>query len=178
MKSQKTFNETKIFSHIAFRSLSDTIVFPIIPFHKLNMCPKPTPPYSSCISICIMRHAVTPFTILVENCIHPPVNVPVFLEYLWKLQTFAILNKVSNSYIVTATATATATDYGRLGCHAVLSARRLRTFRMNLRPPCWGRKFQPFFGLLCSWMRSFCEMSELMYSTRLNGIASRKLISL
>jgi len=50
----------------------------------------------------MMRHAVTPFIILVENCVHPPVNVPVFLQYLRKLQTFAILNKVSNSYIATA----------------------------------------------------------------------------
>jgi hypothetical protein len=52
--------------------------------------------------MCMMRHPVTPFIILVENCMHPPVSIPVFLQYLRQLQTFVILSKVFNSYIATA----------------------------------------------------------------------------
>jgi len=47
-----------------------------------------------------MRHAVTPFIILVENCMRPPVNISVFLKDLRQLQTSVMLN-IFNSYIAT-----------------------------------------------------------------------------
>ena len=120
------------------------------------MCPKPAPLHSSCSSISLMRHAVTPFIILVENCMHPPVNIPFFLQYLQQIQAFVIPIKVSNSSI--ATAQNFDSDYSLLGCHAVLPGRWARTFRMNLLPPCWSRRFQHLFSLLCRWMPSFCEI--------------------